>query len=79
MRTLFDTSVLIAALVEQHPKHERSLPWLSKAKDNKFEFIVSSHSLAELYAVLTTLPLTPRISAGIAWRLINENIINSAK
>ncbi len=56
MRTLFDTSVLVAALVEQHPKHERAIPWLSKAKADKFEFIVVSHSLADLYAVLTTLP-----------------------
>jgi len=79
MRTLFDTSVLVAALVEQHPKHERALPWLSKAKAHKFDFIISSHSLAELYAVLTTLPLKPRISTSIAWRLINENIASKAK
>ncbi len=79
MRTLFDTSVLVAALVEQHPKHERALPWLSKAKANKFAFIVASHSLAELYAVLTTLPLKPRISTSIAWRLISENIESKAK
>ena len=79
MKTLFDTSVLVAALVEQHPKHERAIPWLSKAKADKFEFIVASHSLAELYAVLTTLPLKPRISTSIAWRLISENIESKAK
>jgi predicted nucleic acid-binding protein len=79
MRTLFDTSVMVAALVEQHPKHERVLPWLSKAKARKFEFVIASHSLAELYAVLTTLPLKPRISTGIAWRLISENITSAAK
>lgn len=79
MRTLFDTSVLVAALVEQHPKHERALRWLSKAKMRKFEFFVSSHSLAELYAVLTTLPIKPKISTNIAWRLIKENIESKAK
>ncbi len=79
MRTLFDTSILVAALVEQHPKHERAIPWLSKAKADKFEFIVASHSLAELYAVLTTLPLKPRISTSVAWRLISENIESKAK
>jgi len=79
VRTLFDTSVLVAALIEQHPKHERAIPWLSKAKADKFEFIVASHSLAELYAILTTLPLKPRISTSIAWRLISENIESKAK
>jgi len=78
MKTLFDTSVLVAALVEDHPKHEKALPWLSRAKAQEFEFIVSSHTLVELYAVLTTLPVKPRISPNIAWRLIHENIERAA-
>jgi hypothetical protein len=32
-----------------------------------------------MYAVLTTLPLKPRISTSIAWRLISENIESKAK
>jgi predicted nucleic acid-binding protein len=36
--------------------------------------LISSHTLAELYAVLTTLPVSPRISPDMAWRLINENL-----
>lgn len=74
MRTLFDTSVLVAAFIEGHPKHERALPWLSKAKAQEFECVISSHTLAELYAVLTTLPVKPRISPNVAWRLLHENI-----
>ena len=79
MKTLFDTSVIIAALVESHPMHERSFPWLKQAKEKKFELIVASHTLAELYAVLSTLPLKPRISSSVAWRLIKENIESTAK
>ena len=79
MRTLFDTSVLVAAFIEGHPKHEKALPWLSKAKAQEFECIVSSHTLTELYAVLTTLPVKPRLSPGVAWRLIHENIERVAK
>jgi predicted nucleic acid-binding protein len=73
-KTLFDTSVVIAALVESHPMHERAFPWLKQAKEKQFELIVASHTLAELYAVLSTLPLKPRISPSVAWRLIKENI-----
>lgn len=35
---------------------------------------MASHTLAKLYAVLSTLPLKPRISPSVAWRPINENI-----
>ncbi len=49
MKTLFDTSILVAALVENHSKHERALPWLSKAKAKEFEFVVSSHTLQESF------------------------------
>jgi predicted nucleic acid-binding protein len=79
MKTIFDASVLVAAFIEGHFKHERALPWLSKAKAQEFEFVVSSHTLAELYAVLTTLPVKPRISPNVSWRLLHENIESVAK
>lgn len=74
MKVLFDTSVLVAAMVQPHPMHDRALPWLRRAKAGECDFVVASHTLAELYAVLTTLPVTPRISPGAAWRLIHENV-----
>ena len=79
MKTLFDTSVIIAALVESHPMHDRAFPWLRQAKANEFEFVVAGHTLAELYAVLSTLPIKPRISPLVAQKLIHENIEVSAK
>lgn len=36
------------------------------------------HTLAELYAVLTTIPVKPMISPVTAWRLIHENVETSA-
>jgi len=74
MKILFDTSVLVAAIVQAHPLHNRALSWLKKAKAEEFELIVSSHTLAELYAVLSTLPVSPRIAPGLAWRLIHESV-----
>jgi predicted nucleic acid-binding protein len=79
MKTLFDTSVIIAALVESHPMHERSFPWLKLAKAKEFELVVASHTIAELYAVLSTLPVKPRISPTVAWKLIHENIETISK
>jgi len=79
MKTLFDTSVLVAAVVGPHPMHSRALPWLQSARSGEFSFFVASHTLAELYAILTTLPVKPRISPSTAWRLVQENVETSAK
>ena len=53
MRILFDTSVLVAAMVESHPMHSRALPWLQQVRAGEPEdsFFVAAHTLAELYAV----------------------------
>ncbi len=78
-RVLFDTSVFVAALVKPHPAHVRAFPWLRKAKSGQISMIVSAHTLAEVYAVLTTLPVSPRITPDIAWRLIQEDILDIAE
>lgn len=79
MKILFDTSIIVAALIESHPMHERSFPWLKQAKAREFDLIVASHTLAELYAVLSTLPLKPRITPAVAWRLVHENLESTAR
>lgn len=71
---VFDTAVLVAAMVQSHTFHARAFPWLARVKRGELEGAVASHTLAELYAVLTTLPVTPRIAPGTAWRLIRENV-----
>jgi len=75
MRILLDTSVLVAAMVEAHPAHLQALPWLQKAKDSTYTGLVAAHSLAELYAILTTLPVHPRIHPAVAQQLIKSNVL----
>jgi predicted nucleic acid-binding protein len=74
MRILADTSVLVPGIVEQHVFHERAFPWIYKARNSTVELCVSAHSLAESYSTLTNLPFIPRISPGVAKRLIRDNI-----
>ncbi len=78
MKVFFDTSVLVAAVVQPHPMHPCALSWLKRTKRREIEFFVASHTLAELYAVLTTLPVSPRITPGTAWRLVHENVETAA-
>lgn len=79
MKILFDTSILIAAFVESHPKHKSALSFLMKAKNKDFELLVSSHTILEVYSVLTSAPFKPRITPKIAKQLIDNNIKNIAK
>lgn len=69
-----DTSVLVGALVEKHPRHETCFACLSNAARGDVKCVVAAHSLAETYAVLTTLPVRPRISPANARRLIRHDI-----
>ena len=73
-QVFFDSSVLVAGMVEAHPSHDRALLWLKKAKAKELGYFVCTHTLAELYAILTRLPMRPRITTGTAARLIRDNV-----
>jgi predicted nucleic acid-binding protein len=79
MKAVLDTSVILSGIVESHPMHAKCLPWLQRAKAGEIECIVVSHTLAETYAVLTTLPVKPRISPLVAQRLIDINLQATAR
>ena len=74
MKVLFDTSTLVAAMVEDHPAHERCWSCLRRAWAAEVEMLVAVHTLAELYAVLSSLPVRPRLTSETARRLIQENV-----
>jgi predicted nucleic acid-binding protein len=79
MKTLFDTSVIVAGLIEAHPMHGRAFHWVKQAKDEKLELVVAAHTIAESYAVLSSLPIKPRISPLVARKLLRENIESIGK
>lgn len=78
MTTLFDTSVLVQALVRGLDRHAQARQWLDRAIGGEFPWVVGAHTLAELYAVLTALPVSPRIAPAEARQLIHDNIERSA-
>lgn len=74
MKVLYDTSVLIAALLVEHSKHATALSKLELARHGHVQGYLSTHSLAELYSVMTRLPpplrVTPREALVILADLI---------
>jgi predicted nucleic acid-binding protein len=79
MKIFFDTSVLLAGMIEAHPRHGVSFSWLKRAKAREFAWGVSAHTLAELYATMTAIPSRPRITPEIARQLVHENIEKEAQ
>ena len=60
MTAFFDSSVLVAAFYKAHVHHEASLAAVATA--SKKTASCAAHTLAEVYSVMTRLPVRPRIS-----------------
>ena len=76
MNVLFDTSVLVPALVDQLSNHESSFAVFHTYTRDEHQGCCSTHALAELYSVLTVLPLPKSISTVEARMLIEESILS---
>lgn len=47
MKIVFDTSVLIAALLATHRDHARAIVWLTAVSEGRVDGVVSVHGLGE--------------------------------
>ncbi|MEO1395947.1 MAG: PIN domain-containing protein [Cyanobacteria bacterium J06634_5] len=72
MKILYDTSVLVPAVVTTHPNHALSLPQLENALRKDVLGFLSAHTLAELYSVATRLPVPHRVSPSNAQTIIKN-------
>ena len=79
MRVFLDTTVLIAALLEQHQDHARAFPALERVQQGMDVGFIAAHSLAEMYAVLTKVPAPFRHAPEQALLSIEENILKYFK
>ena len=70
MKEFFDTSVLVAAFWRGHPSHESSLKLISAANTNKSS--CAAHTLAEVFATMTALPVKETIPPDQALLFVQE-------
>ena len=75
MDVFFDTTVLVAASEQSHPHYAQARPALLRVATGQDRGFMSAHSIAELYAALTRLPVQPRIHPAEAARIVAENIL----
>jgi predicted nucleic acid-binding protein len=64
VKWFFDTTVLVAALLPDHPHHARSFPAFASA--TRKQAACAAHSLAEAYSTFTRYPGKERMSAEAA-------------
>ena len=70
MKAFFDSSVLVAAFLADHENHEASLAAFAGASvKNGY---CAAHSLAEVYAILTRLPVSHRVAGEHALLFVEE-------
>jgi predicted nucleic acid-binding protein len=70
MKEFFDTSVLVASFWRGHRDHERSLKLVAAA--NKKKSSCALHTLAEVYASMTALPVKNVIPPDQALLFVQE-------
>ena len=75
MKVCFDTSALVAALLQNHPHHSLAFPHLQAVQGGRCQGYLTSHALAELFATLTALPLRPRLLPADVQRLIQVSVL----
>lgn len=76
MNACFDTSTIVAALLQQHPHHAIAFPRLRSVHDGTIRGHLTTHAVAELYATLTALPLKPRLPPADVQLLIRKSVLD---
>jgi predicted nucleic acid-binding protein len=76
VRVLIDTSVIVAGVDAAHAHHSVSAAWLHAMKAGAVTAVVSAHTLAEVYAVLTRIPARRPLAPLDVWRVIRRNILD---
>lgn len=74
-KVCFDTSMLVAALLQQHPHHGIAFPHFRAVREGQTLGHLTTYGLAELFATLTALPLKPRVLPADAKRLFDDSVL----
>ena len=75
MNCFFDTTVLVAASSRAHPHFAQAFPAFRRVIRGRDKGFISLHSVAEVYASLTRMPVAPRIHPSEAARIVTENLL----
>ncbi len=69
-----DTSILLPAMVEEHPRHGACLSLLEEVHAGGYQLLTATHTSAELYANLTKLPYDLNVIPTEAQQAISDRL-----
>lgn len=72
MRVYLDTSVILPRLVRAHPRHEEAVHLFQSHFSGDTQFVISTHSIAELYANISRFPIGNRISPQTTQEILDR-------
>ena len=72
--TVYDSSVLVAALLPAHPDYRRCRPPLDRARAEAGVHRCTTHALAETFRVLAALPIKPPLTKQAARMLVTQTL-----
>jgi len=75
VKIFFDTTVLVAASEQSHPHYAQARPALLRVAAGQDKGFMGLHSIAEVFAALTRLPVQPRIHPVEAARIVTDNVL----
>jgi predicted nucleic acid-binding protein len=75
VKVYFDTPLLVAAYIAQHPHHLQSLRAFDQVSAGTIKGVISAHGLAESFSVLTRLPCIPMIRPHDAWLFLANDVL----
>src|ERR1700722_9885544 len=75
MKVYCDSSVLVAASISSHPHQVPAAALFKQIQAGRLEALISAHGIAEFYAVLTRVPVSPAVHPTEAWQLLARNIL----
>ncbi len=75
MRVFFDTDVMVASAIRQHPHFGRADAVLQRCAGGQDEGVIHAHSLLEFHSAVTQLPGALAVPPGLVDTLLGEGIL----
>ena len=76
MKIYIDTNIVVAQTAKNHIHHANAAGLFLQIKLHRWRPVISTHGLAEIYAVLTGAPHKPRPTPAAVWQMLQENVLD---
>jgi predicted nucleic acid-binding protein len=77
VKVYVDTNILVSDAIDGRVHQANAAQLFLEIKARRWTPVISAHGMAEVYSVLTRTPYPTRVTAAIAWQVLEENVLKS--